>query len=90
MRTRTWLAGLAVGAAVLAVGPVASAQAVPASHQSGGATAGAVALEDWVDVGTYKTYGACMSDGANSIYSRYKCKVSTTTTNWHLWVDLDS
>ncbi|WP_327358487.1 hypothetical protein [Streptomyces sp. NBC_01304] len=98
MRTRTWFAGLAVGAALFAGGPVAAAQAAPAPSQTGttstvsgeGAAASASVPRTYTDVGTYRTKAACEADGRASVYSDWYCKRSSTTSNYHLWVNLDS
>ncbi|MFI0976935.1 hypothetical protein ACH4SP_07905 [Streptomyces sp. NPDC021093] len=98
MRTRTWFAGLAAGAALLAAGPVAAAQAAPAPSWTSTASAVAVdglaadaaAPRKYTDVGTYRTKSACEADGRASVYSDWYCKKSSTTSNYHLWVNLDS
>ena len=70
MRTRTWLAGLAAGAALLAGGSAATAQAAPAAPVAAAAT--------WQDTGQYyTTYSRCMADedyymSASNVYD-YRC-----------------
>ncbi|MEU6676321.1 hypothetical protein [Streptomyces sp. NPDC046925] len=94
MRTRTWFAGLAAGAALLAGGPIAAAQAAPAPSQT--STTSAVAANTaavprtYTDVGTYPTKKTCEADGRASVYSDWYCQKSSTTTNYHLWVNLNS
>ena len=98
MRTRTRFATLLVGAALLAGGPVAVAQAAPAPAQADTAStvaaheakSGAALPRTYTDVGTYRTKAACEADGNSSIYSDWYCKRSSTTSNYHLWVNLDS
>jgi hypothetical protein len=78
MRARAWLTSAALGAALLTGSTVATAQAAPAS-----ATA-------MTDIGTFSTRSACQSFGRAGVYSVWACRPSTTTSNWHLWVDLNS
>ncbi|WP_251096607.1 hypothetical protein [Streptomyces sp. Caat 7-52] len=91
MRTRLAFTGATVAAALLIGGTAATAaQAVPASPQSSTASTLVAGPLSYTDVGTYKTYSACRADGKASIYSDWYCKPSTTTTNWHLMVNLNS
>lgn len=76
----TRMAGAALGAALLTGGAVATAQAAPAPS----------AARTYVDVGTFPSQSACLSFGSASVYSDWYCKKSSTTNNWHLWVNLDS
>jgi hypothetical protein len=97
MRARMLLTGIALGATML-VGGAATAQAAPAHSQTSttstvaanGATASAAVPLSYVDIGTYRTLNACLADGEASIYSDWYCRKSTTTSNWHLWVNLNS
>ncbi|GGZ14874.1 hypothetical protein CP967_03065 [Streptomyces nitrosporeus] len=57
MRTRTWIAGLAAGVALLAGGSVATAQAAPASDTGTNRTA---AVPGYVKYGTF-SYSTCIS-----------------------------
>ncbi|MFE3202949.1 hypothetical protein [Embleya sp. NPDC059237] len=92
MRTRVWITGVALGAALVTGGTVATAQAVPARATSGASatTSGVVASYTLTDIGTYPSKAACQADGRSSVYSVWVCRKSTTTSNWHLWVDLNS
>lgn len=84
MRTRAWLTGVAMGAALLTGGTVATAQAASASSD---ATTVAAA---YTDLGTFSSKASCESFGRAGVYSLWYCAPSTTTTNWHLFVDLNS
>ncbi|MFJ4878309.1 hypothetical protein ACIP93_24280 [Streptomyces sp. NPDC088745] len=98
MRTRTRLASFVAGTALLAAGPVAAAHAAPvpsvvgttAAVAADGAEAGAEMARKYTDVGTYHTKRACEADGRASVYSDWYCQKSSTTSNYHLWVNLDS
>lgn len=83
MRTRTWLAGLAAGAALLAGGSVATAQAAPAAPST--PSTSEARAQGWIYVGTYSTHEACYRDGVNSAYADWDCKKSATG-KWQLWV----
>ncbi|WP_405720587.1 hypothetical protein [Streptomyces sp. NBC_00046] len=80
MRARILLTGAALGAALLTGGTVATAQAAPAPSET----------RTYVDVGTFSSQSACLSFGSAGTYSDWYCKKSSTTSNWHLWVNLDS
>ncbi|MER5371288.1 hypothetical protein [Streptomyces sp. NPDC002722] len=80
MRARILLTGAALGAALLTGGTVATAQAAPTPSEA----------RTYVDVGTFSSQSACQSFGSAGIYSDWYCKKSSTTSNWHLWVNLDS
>ncbi|GHH88346.1 hypothetical protein GCM10018793_67700 [Streptomyces sulfonofaciens] len=84
MRTRVWLTGVVLGAALLTGGTVATAQAASASSDASTIAAG------YTDIGTFPSLSACQSFGAAGVYSDWYCKKSTTTSNYHLWVNLDS
>ncbi|MEL5957420.1 hypothetical protein AADR41_22100 [Streptomyces sp. CLV115] len=90
MRTRFWLTSVALGAALVTGGTVATAQAASASSDASTAAYGPVVPFAYTDVGTYSTEAACLADGESSIYSDWFCRQSTTTSNWHLWVNLNS
>ncbi|WP_228989977.1 hypothetical protein [Streptomyces sp. DH8] len=57
MRTRTWIAGLAAGIALLAGGSVATAQAAPSA---GAGTQGTAVVPGYVKYGTF-SYSTCIS-----------------------------
>ncbi|MFJ9111929.1 hypothetical protein [Streptomyces sp. NPDC102283] len=57
MRTRTWIAALAAGAALLAGGSVATAQEAPVSEVG---TKGTTAVPGYVKYGTF-SYSTCIS-----------------------------
>ncbi|MFF1651589.1 hypothetical protein [Streptomyces sp. NPDC058240] len=80
MRARIWLTGAALGAALLTGGTVATAQAAPAPSAAG----------THVDIGTFPSRSACLSFGQAGVYSDWYCQKSSTTNNWHLWVNLNS
>ncbi|MFD7499071.1 hypothetical protein ACFV8T_43590 [Streptomyces sp. NPDC059832] len=83
MRARIWLTGAALGAALLTGGTVATAQAASAPSAPS-------AARTYVDIGTFSSQSACLSFGRAGVYSDWYCQKSSTTNNWHLWVNLDS
>ncbi|GFE19322.1 hypothetical protein Sgleb_73690 [Streptomyces glebosus] len=80
MRTRIWLTGVAMGAAIL-TGATATAQAAPAHPET--ATGSSRAM-GWVYAGTYLSQSACRADGENSA-QEWKC-VPASSGKWHLYV----
>ncbi|MFJ1655095.1 hypothetical protein ACIOC2_27790 [Streptomyces sp. NPDC088337] len=80
MRARIWLTGAALGAALLTGGTVATAQAAPATSVA----------RTYTDIGTFPSQSACLSFGRAGVYSDWYCQKSSTTSNWHLWVNLNS
>ncbi|MFE7429517.1 hypothetical protein ACF1BP_36745 [Streptomyces sp. NPDC014735] len=81
MRIRHALTGAALGAVLLTGGTAATAQAAFTPSQ---------ATATYTDIGTFKTENACKSFGRAGVYRDWFCKPSTTTTNWHLMVNLNS
>ncbi|AGP61454.1 hypothetical protein M271_50490 [Streptomyces rapamycinicus NRRL 5491] len=74
----------------MAGGTVATAHAASASSDASATTSGPVVPFAHTDIGTYRTLNACLAAGESSIYSDWYCRKSTTTSNWHLWADLNS
>ncbi|WP_030411415.1 hypothetical protein [Streptomyces sp. NRRL S-1448] len=90
MRTRVWLTSVALGAALVTGGTVATAHAASTSSGASTTTSSPVVPFAYTDIGTYRTLAACQAAGESSIYSDWFCRKSTTTSNWHLWVNLNS
>ncbi|WP_329537956.1 hypothetical protein OG568_57705 (plasmid) [Streptomyces sp. NBC_01450] len=92
MRARLLFTGIALGVTML-VGGTATAQA---ETSAGGTVATAQAASAssearvYTDMGTFRTEAACRSVGRAGVYSDWYCQKSSTTSNYHLWVNLDS
>ncbi|MEV7130537.1 hypothetical protein [Streptomyces sp. NPDC093260] len=91
MRTRTWLAGFLVGAALLAGGSVATAQAAPAAAGESVKESSALALY-WTDSGERfnrlapcDTRGSWYWDNYSNVYS-WDCRWNATNRNYQLWL----
>ena len=80
MRTRTWLAGAALTAAMLTGAATGTAHATEAAPQKAYDTK----VLGWLDVGVYYTEAACRADGQNSAQT-WRC-VEQGDGSWLLQV----
>ncbi|MFF7243606.1 hypothetical protein ACFZBU_06885 [Embleya sp. NPDC008237] len=87
MRTRVRLTGVALAAALMTGGTIATANATPASSETSAPTFDEAAFGR-VHVGDFPSLNACVAAGNDSVYSRWDCRKAGKV--WQLWADLNS
>ncbi|MEV7289900.1 hypothetical protein AB0O01_36025 [Streptomyces sp. NPDC093252] len=80
MRTRSRLASVLLGTALLVGGVVTTSQAAP------GTTARTTGVQAWIPFATYRTWAACQAAGSGSA-NEWKCE-QNPNGRWtlYLWV----